>query len=210
MSQYERVADPASRAEELLAGPRGRELCARLAGIAVRDTHDPLALPVTARFFPLTDPARTGPLAEAESLNQRDEERPAAEPAAEFDPDDQLAVIPALAGVVEEAGYWGGSAADPLDDPAAIAGLRGMAVRLAESAGCQWWWSGLDRAAQRHVQWTAREGPPGFGDAAEMLRRADVEAGDDERRMGRYRHLAAGTGVSGAPSPGRRDNCHCQ
>jgi hypothetical protein len=82
---------------------------------------------------------------------------------------DQLAVITALAGVVEEAGYWGGPAADSLDDPAMTAWLRGMAVRVAESAGCQWWWSGLDRAAQRHVQWTAREDPPIFGDAAGML-----------------------------------------
>jgi hypothetical protein len=160
MNEYEPVSEPEFRAGELLAGPRGRELCARLAGIALPEMRD------------------------------------------------QLAVIPALADVVEEACYWGGPAAGPLDDPAMTAGLRGMAVRVAGSAGCQWWWSGLDRAAQRHVQWTAREDPPGFGGAAGMLRRAqaEAEAEERERKMGRDRHKAAGSGMSGAwwshPFPG--------
>jgi len=164
--------------------------------------HDLLAPPAAARFPPMTDPARTGPPTVAEPPSRHDEECPAAE----FDRDDQLAVIPALAGVVEEASYWGGPAAGPPDDPAVTAGLRGMAVRVAESAGCQWWWSGLDRGAQQHVQWTARDDPPRFGDAAGMLRRAEAEAGDNERRMGRHRHKAAGSGMSGAwwshPFPG--------
>jgi len=101
----------------------------------------------------------------------------------------QLAAVAALADVAEEASYWGGHApGEWLEDPAATAGLRATAFRVAEAAGCQWWWSGLDRGAQRYVQWTARDGlAPSLGSAAEMLRRAGAEAEDDERRMSRDR-----------------------
>jgi hypothetical protein len=80
-------------------------------------------------------------------------------------------------------------------------------ARVAESAGCQWWWSGADRSAQHYVEWGAREEPaPGLGGAAETLRRIGAEAIEYERSMSRDRHRPAGTGVSGAwwssPFPG--------
>ena len=127
--------------------------------------------------------------AEAELPGQDDEERPAPLPP---DRDDPLAVIPALANVIEDAGYWGESpAADPLGHPDVIAELRPVAARLAGSAGCRWWWSGLDRGTQRYVQWTARQPAPELAAAAEMLRNADAEADEDERRMSRYRRRPA-------------------
>jgi hypothetical protein len=193
MNQYEGVHEPGLRAEDLLIGPRGRELCARLAGIDVREIRDQL-VPPPAGLALIADTAGTGPLAGAEPPSRDDQERPALT----FDSDGQMAAIAALAEVAEETNYWGGFTADPLDDPAVIAGLCTMAACVAESAGCQWWWSRLDRSAQQYVQWTARDGPaPRFGDAAGMLRRAAFDAGDSERRMGRDRHLAAGSGMAG-------------
>jgi hypothetical protein len=196
MNQDERVPEPDLRAGDLLAGPRGRELCARLAGMAVPEIRDQLAPPSAGgSFFSMAGPSSSDPPAVAEPLNQQDEERPAAE----FDRDDQLAVIPALADVAEDVNYWGRLPdADGLDDPAVIAGLRTIAARVAGSAGCRWWWSPLDRSAQRYVQWAARDCPaPGWDSAAEMLRRADLEAEDLEDRMSRDRHLAAGSGAAG-------------
>lgn len=193
MNQYEGVDEPGLRAEDLLIGPRGRELCARLAGIAVEELRDRLA-PPTEGLALIPDPAGAGPLAAAEPPGWHDQERPART----FDSDEQMAAIAALADVAEETNYWGGFTADPLDDPAVIAGLRTMATRVAESAGCQWWWSRLDRSAQQYVQWTAQDDPaPELGDAAGMLRRADAGADEYERSMSRDRHLAAGLGVRG-------------
>jgi hypothetical protein len=112
--------------------------------------------------------------------------------------DDLLTAMAAMADVVEETDYWGGFAADPLDDPVAIAGLRTAAARVAASAGCQWWWSGLDRRTQRYVQWTGRNEPaPELDNATEMLHRMDVDAEEGERSMSRDRHLPAGSGVMG-------------
>jgi hypothetical protein len=190
------VSESELRPENLLAGPRGRELCARLAGIDVRELREQFVpLRASARLLPVPDRARRTPPVEAELPGQDDDEPPQPFPP---DRDDPLAVIPALADVTEDAGYWGGyPARDPLDDPALIARLRPVAARLAGSAGCRWWWSGLDRAAQQYVQWTARQSAPELGYAAEMLRDADAEADEDERRMSRERHRAAGSGVNG-------------
>ena len=199
MNQYERVPEPDVRAGGLLAGPRGRELCARLAGIDVREIRDQL-IPPSASVALIAVPEDAGEPAGAEESSRDGEERPAVN----FDPGDELAGIPALADVVTDANYWGGpywgcaSTADPLDHPAIVPEIRMMAPRVAQAAGCQWWWSDIDRAAQRYVQWTAHEDPaPIVGNAAEMLRRADLEADDLERRMSRDRHLAAGSGVAG-------------
>jgi len=182
------VSEAELRAGDLLSGPRGRELCARLAGLA--------APPAGAVLVRAPGAADASPSAEAEPPVQDD----GGEQRAPFPPDhdDPLAVIPALAEVVEEAGYWGGPpAADPLAHPDVIAELRSVAARLAESAACRWWWSGLDRGTQRYVQWTARQPPPELASSAEMLRDADAEADEDERQMSRYRRRPAGTGVSG-------------
>jgi hypothetical protein len=187
INQYGRVSDPELRAEDLLSGPRGRELCARLTGLA-----PPRA---GVLLVPVPGPAGASPPAGAEPPGQDDEEQPAPLPP---DRDDPLAVIPALADVIEGACYWGGPpAADPLGHADVIAELRPAAARLAGSAGCRWWWSGLDRGTQRYVQWTARQPAPELASAAEMLRNADAEVGEDERRMSRYRHLPAGSGVNG-------------
>jgi hypothetical protein len=124
-----------------------------------------------------------------------------------FEDDDPLAAVPALADTAEKVNYWGGWSAGALEDPAVIAELGMMAERVAESAGCQWWWSGADRSAQQFVEWDGPEEPaPGLGSAAEMLRRLSAEATEYERRMSRDRHRPAGTGVSGLwwsfPFPG--------
>jgi hypothetical protein len=83
----------------------------------------------------------------------------------------------------------GPPAADPLGHPDVIVELRPVAARLAGSAGCRWWWSGLDRGTQRYVQWTARQPAPELASAAEMLRNADAEACPSvlsaTRRLGR-------------------------
>jgi hypothetical protein len=78
---------------------------------------------------------------------------------------------------------------------------------VAESAGCQWWWSQADRSGQRYVQWTGHEEPaPEAGNSAETLRLIDAEAIELGRSMSRDRHLPAGTGTAGPwwsfPFPG--------
>ena len=95
--------------------------------MAVPEIRDQLAPPSAGgSFFSMAGPSSSDPPAVAEPLNQQDEERPAAE----FDRDDQLAVIPALADVAEDVNYWGRLPdADGLDDPAVIAGLRTIAAR---------------------------------------------------------------------------------
>jgi hypothetical protein len=149
INQHGRVPEPGLRAGDLLAGPRGRELCARLAGMDVREIRDQLAPPSSAALARVPGVAGFGPLAEAEPPGEDDDDQPPPFPS---DRDDPLAVIAALADVAEDAGYWGSyRAPDPLGDPAVIAGLRPVADRLAGSAGCRWWWSGPDRAAQRYV-----------------------------------------------------------
>jgi hypothetical protein len=125
MGQYWGVSETDSRAGDVLAGPRGRELC------------DCLAAEMTVV-------------------------------------ETELGAVATLADVAERASYWGEPAV-PLDHSPAE--LHAVAVRLAESGECQWWWSPLDRSGQRYVQWTARKGEaPAFGTAAQALRGAAQQA----------------------------------
>ena len=186
MTQYERVPDSEIRAGDLVAGPRGRELCARLAGIDAWEIRKGIVPPTAADLLSRLSQQRSVP---------------------GFEDDDPLAAVPALADIAEEVNYWGGWSAGPLEDPAVIAELLTVATRVAQSAGCQWWWSRADRSAQQYVQWAGPEEPaPGLGDAAEMLQSIDGEAIERERRMSRDRHRPAGTGISGPwwsfPFPG--------
>ena len=181
------MPEPGVRARDLLTGPRGRELCARLAGI---DTWE-----VRKGILPLTTAA--------DLLSRLSQQRSVLG----FDDDGPLAAVAALADTAEEVNYWGGWSAGPLEDPAVIAELRTTAARVAESAGCQWWWSSVDRSAQQYVEWAGPEEPaPELGDATEMLHRIDGEAIECERRMSRDRHRPAGTGIAGPwwsfPFPG--------
>jgi hypothetical protein len=181
-----RVPEPGVRARDLLIGPRGRELCAGLAGIDVWGIRRGIV-----------------PLTAADLLSSLSRQRSVLG----FEDDDPLAAVTALADTAEDVNYWGGWPAGPLEDPAVIAELRTMAARVAESAGCQWWWSGVDRSAQQYVEWAGPEElAPGLRDAAELLRGINAEAIEFERRMSRDRHLPAGTGISGPwwsfPSPG--------
>jgi hypothetical protein len=93
-----------------------------------------------------------------------------------------------------------------------LAGIRATAGLVAGAPGCQWWWSHLDRSAQRYVQWTARDDPdddswppPRPGHAARMLRDGDRWADEHEQSLHKYR-LPAGSGPGGlwwsCPFPG--------
>lgn len=194
MADDGRVDELSSRAEALLAGPRGRELCACLAtGLELWDIRE-WFWPTPCGGAPAAARAAAGPQAVAELLRRKGQRRA---PASGFS--GPLAAVAALADVTETADYWGEPAAgDQLGDPAVTAELRGAAVTVAEAAGCQWWWSGLDRGAQRHVQWTGRDAPPpSLDDAAQMLRRAAAEAAENERGMSRDRDKPAGSGAAG-------------
>ncbi|HEY6790868.1 MAG TPA: hypothetical protein VI365_26525 [Trebonia sp.] len=194
------MSESGSRAGDVLAGPRGRELCAYLGtGMTVVEIEHRL-VPWSADGLPGAGPA--DPLATASLFRQQFR---ALEPGL----GDQLGAVAALAEVSEGASYWGEPPpAVPLDHSAVVAELHAVAVRLAESGGCQWWWSPLDRSGQRYVQWTARRGlAPAFGTAAEVLRSAAKQADEqEERRMGDDRHKPAGSGMRGPwwshPFPG--------
>jgi hypothetical protein len=185
---YERVRDQ-ERVEQLLAGPRGRELCARLAGVPVCDVHDQDGSVVISHLLSRED----------------DEDGP------DLDSDDALAAVPVLAEVAEQVSYWGDyTAADPLEEPAVLATIRVHAEMAAGARGCQWWWSPLDRDAQGYVQWTGRSGEPApvfeSGHAAAMLRDLARDAAEIEQHMTQDRYKPAGSGVHGSwwshPWPG--------
>jgi hypothetical protein len=150
-------------ARDLLAGPRGLELCARLAEVDPRDIRNGVS-PITA----------------ADLLNRLRQQR--ALPG--LDGDGPLAAVSALADVAEGANYWSGWPAGPLEHPAVMAELRAIATRVAQSAGCQWWWSPAILGAQRYVQWP-EEPAPVLGGAAEEMRRVSAEAINSERSMSR-------------------------
>lgn len=211
MTKYERVPDSQIRAGDLVAGPRGRELCGRLAGMPVWDMrHQDASSSTASLVFVAGEPATADPGAVAELPSRVDDD----EGAPQLNRDDPLAGVPILADVVEDVNYWGGfPAADPLEDPAVLAEIRATADMVAAARGCQWWWSHLDRSAQRHVQWTARDDPddvylppPRPGHAARMLRDGDRWAAEHEQSLHKYRRMPAGSGPGGpwwsCPFPG--------
>jgi hypothetical protein len=188
------MPDRDAREAELLAGPRGRELCAMLAGIDVESLYEQLA-PPRSRVALVADPADVAgqwPVACPESVGEIEE--PAV---VDVDPSDELFGTRELAAVAESAGYWGGYpvGVDPLDDPVLKPVMRVGAARLAGAEGCRWWWSGIDRSAQAYVQWAARDEPaPVLGQAAEMLRKADADDGEREKSNRRYLRRRPGKG----------------
>ena len=184
MGQYERMPEQDVRAADLLAGLRGRELCARLAGIDVDALYAQLA-PPQSRVRLVADPAAAihEPAADEEAVSEHDGPAVVA-----VDPGDELFGVRELAEVAEGAGYWGGypAGADPVDDPVLQPALRAMAGLLSRAEGCRWWWSAIDRPAQGYVQWTERDEPaPVLGRAADMLRKVSAEDDERERSMNR-------------------------
>jgi len=202
MDQYERMPDQDAREADPLAGIRGRELCARLAGIDVEGIY-----PHSSGVPLVADPAEDigqRPVAGEKAVGEIEEPTVVA-----VDPGDELFGIRELAEVAGGAYYWGGypAGADPLDDPALRPAMREGAARLARAEGCRWWWSGIDRSAQAYVQWAARDAPaPVLGQAAEMLRNVDAEADDSEKRFRRYLRRRPGMDPNGEwwtfPFPG--------
>lgn len=202
MCEYERMPDQDAREVDLLAGIRGRELCARLAGIEVEELY-----PHSSGVPLVADPADgVGQWPVAGEKAVREIEEPAV---VAIDPGDEFFGIRELAEVLGGACYWGGypAGSDPLDDPALRPALREGAARLAGAEGCRWWWAGIDRSAQAYVQWAARHEPAlVLGRAAEMLRKVDAEDDEREKRFRRYLRRRAGKGPHGEwwtfPYPG--------
>lgn len=205
MGQYERMSEQEAREADLLAGPRGRELCAILAGIDVGELYRQLAPPRSwaTLVADRADVPGQWPVAGEAAVES-------GEPAiVAVDPGDELFGIGELAAVADDACYWGGIPAgkDPLDDPALKPAMREAAARLVRAEGCRWWWSDMDRSAQAYVQWAARGEPaPVLGQAAEMLGNVDAEADESEKRFRRYLRRRAGKGPHGEwwtfPFPG--------
>jgi hypothetical protein len=111
------MPDQDAREADLLAGPRGRELSAMLAGIDVEALCGQLA-PRRSRVPLVADPAD---IAEREAVAGAEAAGEIEEPAVvAANPGDELFGIRELAAVAEGACYWGSSlaGADPLDDPA--------------------------------------------------------------------------------------------
>jgi hypothetical protein len=205
MGQYERMPEQDVREADLLAGPRGRELCARMAGIDVVELDVQLGPPQSWSVF-VADPAAAGqgPAADEGAVSDSDEPAVVA-----VDPGDELFGVRELAEVAEGASYWGGvpADADPLDDPVLKPAIRAMAARLARAEGCRWWWSDIDRSAQDYVQWAARTEPaPVLGQAADMLRNVGLKDDEREASMNKYLRRPAGKGPGGQwwthPFPG--------
>src|SRR5260221_10689841 len=195
MGHYERMAEQDAREADLLAGLRGRELCARLAGIDVEALYEQPGPPQCWAGL-VADPAAAGqgPAAEEEPVSESDEPAVVA-----VDPGDELFGVRELAEVAQGAGYWGGfpAGADPLDDPVLRPAIRAMAARLARAEGCRWWWSDIDRSAQEYVQWAARDEPaPVLGRAADTLRNVGLK--DDERKASMNKYLRLPVGRLGA------------
>ena len=180
MREYGAVTDEQVRAAGLLAGPRGRELCAGLAGVSAYDIRDLGA----ARLAAILASRDDGGLAEG------------------FDSGSPLAALPVLNEIANHVSYWGDyTADDPLEDTPVFAALQPVAELAAAAAGSQWWWSGLDRDGQGYVQWTqrtrydARADPlPGPGRTGPMLYEAARADAEREQQMAEYRRFPAGAG----------------
>lgn len=127
----------ASRAAQLLSGPRGREVCAR---VALQQSHD-LDLP--------HDRSKMATL--LEHLDQID----TAAIAALSDPLDLMA---ALSSSVDSAMYWQEPHKENqlLDDPLIVTALEPVARALAAAPAAHWWWSSADLELQAITRWLGR------------------------------------------------------
>jgi hypothetical protein len=165
------------RSLRLIAGPRGRQLCAALLGVTQseaasiraedsdgvqllsRPSDDEITLPeddVTS------DPHRTDWTSAGQALLCRLLiEKAKTYPQRTLDLSHPLALLPALEIVVDEAAYWGPASAcqDPFDLPELVVPLQSIARTFADLPTFDWLWSNLSYSAQRSVQWSRDEEP---------------------------------------------------
>lgn len=128
---------PTRRAAQLLAGPRGREVCASVALQQSPDLHLPHDRSQVATFL--------------EHLDQVDTEAIAALK-------DPLDLMAALSSSVDSAMYWQEPHEENLllDDPVIVTALEPVARALAAAAAADWWWSPADLGQQAITRWLDR------------------------------------------------------
>ena len=170
-----RFDDADARAAALLAGPRGRQVCAEVAR---------LVDPQLTRPHDAADVAERGRL--VEQLTGLDVRRIEAL-------DEPLDLIDALGTSVDAARYW----QEPFEhdavlaDPRVVARLEPVARALAVTPAARWWWSPLDPGRQSVVRrlhrGRRRARTPQIRGAAARLQRWRADALADETQAARER-----------------------
>jgi hypothetical protein len=171
-----------SRAEDLLAGPRGRRLCLQLVLDAVERHWPPLSWTEGSAGYPV---GRVDLEQARQSLALAVSEVDVAAMAATADP---AAFLPALMASVDEARYW--QEPDEVDlllaEPALGAELRAIAHAVVEAPASRWWREPVAAADQHAVTWPQDDppvfGPPAVVGAESALRSWREQTAADERR----------------------------
>jgi len=219
--------DASDAAERLLAGPRGRALCAAVAGLDSFRLTSALDRPVAGSTFARYESANAGrpgwrpPAWRALRRRARDAEADPVPSASELVARavaavdlaalaavrDELALIPSLVDAIDDVMFSGGEELTRHALAPAVDALAPVAEALARAPGAAWWWDGCDLGAQRWIRFErGPERPPaGAGRAL-----ADWARSEDEREAARPladvpfpprgdRHLYSGTWWSTPP-----------
>ena len=169
------------RAEELLLGPRGREVCARVALRQLPDLDLPYDFSEVAGFV--------GHLAavDANAITALQ---------------DPLDLLEPLSRSVDSAMYWQEPHQENklLDDPSVITALEAVARALAVAPAASWWWSPVAVEEQAVTRWLDRDRatPPELSGVSTRLQRWRVATLADEERAAKERPAAFDASYSGA------------
>ena len=187
-----------SRAEDLLAGPRGRRLCLQLVLEAVERHWPPMSWTQGPAGYPV---GRVDPESAQRLLADAVAEVDGVAVAATADP---VAFLPALTAAVDEARYW--QEPDEVDrwltEPAIGAELLPIAAAVATAPASQWWREPVAPAGQHAVSWLQEDppvlDPPALTGAQPALQSWREHSVAEERRASRERPADPRANVSGA------------
>ena len=171
----------ASRAAQLLSGPRGREVCARVALARTGDLNLPQDQTQVATFI-----GRLG-VVDSAALTALG---------------DRLALVAPLARSVDSAMYWQEPHEENqiLDDPLVVSALEPVARALALAPAAHWWWSPADLDQQAITRWMDKGQAvrPEFTGARERLERWRSATIAEEERAAKDRPAAFDANYSGS------------
>jgi hypothetical protein len=182
MSKVENVSSgEPGRAAQLLSGPRGREVCARVALQQSQDLDLPHDGYQTATLLGHLDQVDTAAIAALR---------------------DPLDLMAALSRSVDSAMYWQEPHEENqlLDDPLIVTALEPVARALAAAPAAHWWWSPVDLEQQAISRWLDRGQAkrPELVGVRERLERWRSDTIAEEERAAKERPAAFDANYSGS------------
>lgn len=187
------------RARALCAGPRGRALCAAAVGLLSRDLLTALDRPTSGVVLEAIDGAHRWrpewPPAGWEDLRRRPEAPAPPSPStvvarhvARVDLErveaalSHMAFLPALMPAVNDWAFFDAEV-DVIPVLEQAAGeLSPVARAIAQAPGAAWWWTAIERSAQRWLASTRQDGPPPITGVTDRLAQAQVSDAEAEAR----------------------------